>query len=282
MNGEGRTVWNLLLRLYTDTMLRCRRDKSLQEILEILGRIEPEIHETRERSADIATIYLMLESLKLQSQATAKTFVDNSGDGIPITSTLQTSGLASLRPHQGGQYQYVSATHQMMRWDAVRQVLEAAEPKIDGLEAVFQTPNFAAVMLEHQGRAKGLPFDRILQGEFDWGSVAGQSTLYFDTFNLIHPVLDQETFMNHTIQSAAEDNLGASADSTLLYLVLALAEIAAATLYPEPIYADPGSHEEELQKRPPGLRFFNEARQRMGFLMAGCTLENIQIYILAG
>ena len=34
-------------------------------------------------------------------------------------------------------------------------------------------------------------------------------------------------------------------------------------------------------ERPPGLVFFNEARNRIGFVLTECDLENVQIFSLA-
>jgi hypothetical protein len=34
-------------------------------------------------------------------------------------------------------------------------------------------------------------------------------------------------------------------------------------------------------QKPPGLALFNEARKRIGFVLTGCDLENVQIFSLA-
>ncbi|KUI65989.1 hypothetical protein VM1G_01360 [Cytospora mali] len=68
-----------------------------------------------------------------------------------------------------------------------------------------------------------------------------------------------------------------SVQSTLAYLIFALGEVAVDA------YNDPSQRlSRGNAAQPPGLVYFNEARRRMGFNLTECSLENVQIFALAG
>ncbi|TQN67657.1 Sterol uptake control protein 2, partial [Colletotrichum shisoi] len=132
--------------------------------------------------------------------------------------------------------------------------------------------------------------------ECDYGSpkptnphvIEDHARIYFNTFNRIHPVLDRQYFMGVVFPGVLMNNFDEDASSTLLCLVLALAEVAMADVSGRGLLSfqdqprKPDDTTEKIEYRPPGIEFFNEARRRLGFSMGDDSLENIQMYILAG
>ncbi|KAF4908740.1 hypothetical protein CGCF415_v006447 [Colletotrichum fructicola] len=236
-----------------------KKDRTMEEIRDYLARIEPKIHHIYENSGDISRLYQILDPFGYQSQtATAS---------LQMPVPLQT------------QLQYVSAVHQMMRWGAVWEMLRAAEPKIEGLETLLE-PNFTSILMESQGRDGKLSHD-VLRPNIAGGATLSYadkewleqgSTIYFSTFHLMHPVLDQEYFMKRTLSSAVSGKVPQeSAECALVFLTIALAHMAST-----------GGASMEMDNQPPGLHYFNEARRRMGFFMEDSTIEAVQVFVLAG
>jgi len=117
-----------------------------------------------------------------------------------------------------------------------------------------------------------------------WNSVQRLSTAYFETFNLLHPVLDRHSFMSETMPSVFHDGFSQSTASTVTLLVLALGETALSASDGLPVHSQNGrlsGVKGGSKDRPPGLAFFNEAKRRMGFHLTACSIENAQMFILA-
>lgn len=247
------------LSAFVNKMMCDRKDRTMEEIRDYLARIEPKIHHIYENSGDISRLYQIFDPFGYQSQtATAS---------LQMPMPLQT------------QLQYVSAVHQMMRWGAVWEMLRAAEPKIEGLETLLE-PNFTSILMESQGRDGKLSHE-VLTPNIAGGATLSYadkewleqgSTIYFSTFHLMHPVLDQEYFMKRTLSSAVSGKVPQeSAECALVFLTIALAHMAST-----------GGASLEMDNQPPGLHYFNEARRRMGFFMEESTIEAVQVFVLAG
>ncbi|KAF4929980.1 hypothetical protein CGCVW01_v001123 [Colletotrichum viniferum] len=247
------------LSAFVNKMMCDRKDRTMEEIRDYLARIEPKIHHIYENSGDISRLYQIFDPFGYQSQtATAS---------LQMPMPLQT------------QLQYVSAVHQMMRWDAVWEMLRAAEPKIEGLETLLE-PNFTSILMESQGRDGKISYE-VLRPNIAGGATLSYadkewleqgSTIYFSTFHLMHPVLDQEYFMKRTLSSAVSGKVPQeSAECALVFLTIALAHMAST-----------GGASLEMDNQPPGLHYFNEARRRMGFFMEESTIEAVQVFVLAG
>jgi hypothetical protein len=103
------------------------------------------------------------------------------------------------------------------------------------------------------------------------------SKVYFDTFNLLYPIMDRESFKSNILPVMVSDGPDTTTAGTLACLVLALGEVAVAGTSFKGAKGKSAAGE-----GPPGLAFFNEARRRMGFSLADCSLENVQMYALAG
>ncbi|OAA64344.1 hypothetical protein SPI_02991 [Niveomyces insectorum RCEF 264] len=118
-----------------------------------------------------------------------------------------------------------------------------------------------------------------------WDTIYRLSSAYFDTFNLIYPIVDRQSFLTTTLASVFDGAWDNSASTTVAFLVLGLGEVAMAGAQGAPFHiynGRPSGIRGGTTDHPPGLAFFNEARQRMGFVLSDCSLENVQVYALAG
>jgi hypothetical protein len=114
-----------------------------------------------------------------------------------------------------------------------------------------------------------------------WETVQPLSKAYFNTFNQLHPIVDENWFMNSTvghIMNGTENSLA----SAIGFLILALGEMAlAGTAAPIPQSGRPSSIQGSTMNKPPGLAFFNEARQRMGLFDTEVSVQNLQAKCLS-
>ncbi|KAI1657172.1 hypothetical protein F4813DRAFT_94149 [Daldinia decipiens] len=215
---------------------------------------------------------------------------------------------AAISPASSRDVQYVSATHRMLSWPFVQQVLENKVPSLDltslekdgaamllGLQgriASLPTNNYGSPHLGAEGTSLSLQVPSPSQVEglqasglsINWETMQRLTKSYFDTFNLIYPIMDRQVFLSEVLPAMASHGFDESSSSTLTCLVFALGEVAISAVQGAPL----GTHKGRpsgirggTMERPPGLLFFNEARKRMGFNLTECSLENVQIYALA-
>lgn len=109
---------------------------------------------------------------------------------------------------------------------------------------------------------------------------------YFNSFNMLLPILDRESFMNDVVTRVMRDGYGDGDTATVLaLLVFALGQVAIEGVIGRPINVlngVPSGLRGGTAERPPGLEIFNEARRRLGFVISTCNLENVQILLLQG
>ncbi|KAL4869501.1 hypothetical protein BDV12DRAFT_82250 [Aspergillus spectabilis] len=119
--------------------------------------------------------------------------------------------------------------------------------------------------------------------------IKGLSTAFFATFSPFTPIMDKSFYFAFTLGAAIESGFGYTMESCLVLNIMALGCLAVHAHH-EGDYALPGtrgSHFEPpdwmavVQEVPPGLRFFNEARRRMGFLMCDNDIQSCQFYLLS-
>ncbi|KAF2875673.1 hypothetical protein BDV95DRAFT_626165 [Massariosphaeria phaeospora] len=122
--------------------------------------------------------------------------------------------------------------------------------------------------------------------------IKGLSDAYFAVFHRNTPVLDKFHFFSNTLGMAMEDDFGYDIETCLVLNVLALGCLAVKThqegnfSLPTRVPAlDAGFVRPEWYELvlddPPGLKFFNEARKRFGFLMCQNDLQTGQFYMLS-
>jgi hypothetical protein len=110
------------------------------------------------------------------------------------------------------------------------------------------------------------------------------SIAYFNTFNVLSPLLDLDTFMTGVAARLSQQGHNVDdPEGVLSYLVLALGQLAIEGDSNRPTSQDncktSGLHGGTIDK-PPGLGLFNEARRRIRTINKQCRLENIQIMLL--
>ncbi|KAM0329956.1 hypothetical protein ACHAQA_004123 [Verticillium albo-atrum] len=197
----------------------------------------------------------------------------------------------------------------MLAWPAVSQLLGSIRPEIPNLHAVIQDHDPPIELLERQTIQRPLAEDgiesltiddRALLGlrvdahrnpadihlsDLDWPTVESLCKAYFETFNLIYPIVDRLTFNTSILSSVVESGFDKGVKSTLVCLIFALGAVALADSQNMPFVGYKGQMgvtSGGASDQPPGLAFFNEARKRLGFSMAECSLESIQVHALAG
>jgi hypothetical protein len=183
-------------------------------------------------------------------------------------------------------YKYAASAHQMLGWPTIQQLLETVQPKVPSLDLSSVEQTRPTIMLSLRKSAnQGLPADTDCPiSGMSWNSVQRLSTAYFETFNLLHPILDRHSFMSETMPSVFRDGFSQSTASTVTLLVLALGETALSASDGHPAHSQHGrlsGVKGGSKDRPPGLELFNEARRRMGFHLTACSIENAQMFILA-
>ncbi|OOF92660.1 hypothetical protein ASPCADRAFT_174362 [Aspergillus carbonarius ITEM 5010] len=119
--------------------------------------------------------------------------------------------------------------------------------------------------------------------------VKGLSDAFFTTFNLYTPIIDKNFYYAFTLGAAIESNFGYTIESCVVLNIMALGCIAVHA-YQEGDYPLLGSRGPRFEppdwmgvvyENPPGLRFFNTARQRIGFLMCDNNIQSCQYYLLS-
>lgn len=120
----------------------------------------------------------------------------------------------------------------------------------------------------------------------------GLADAYFAVFHRTNPVLDKFQFFSIALNSAVDSEFGYDVDTCLVLIVLALGCLAVRA-YEEGDFALPSripsattgfvrpDWYELILDDPPGLKFFNEARHRIGLFMHQNDLLIGQFYMLS-
>ncbi|KAH8197164.1 hypothetical protein TruAng_008657 [Truncatella angustata] len=222
----------------------------------------------------------------------------------PPTSTANPH--ASLRRNTSSKshYEYVSGAYKMLTWPFVQRLFETmqfdssqinfASLQKDGLAIMMglrpgppplSTDTFGTQILESLGPSisghQEMTFGPI---DLSWETISRQSKAYFDTFNLLYPVVDRQSFQTRILPMVTNHGFDEGMESTLALLVLSLGEVAIAGTEGEPLVifrGHPSGVKGGSPGRPPGSQLFNEARKRMGFNLTDFSLENVQLFVLA-
>lgn len=230
---------------------------------------------------------------------------------LPLATSLRHSDSASSAAATSSPYRYVSGVHQMFAWPAVQQLLENQGAKPDDWSPATIEHNVPAVVLgiddaktrlpsepagpllvtDYQAARRSIPAPGAASSvplptsALTWDAMQRLCKAYFDTFNFLFPVLDRQLFVSEIMASILHDGLGDGITSTLAFLVFALGEAAIAGVQGIPMtlhHSRPSGVKGGTVSQPPGIALFNEARKRMGFSLTECSLENVQVFALAG
>lgn len=110
------------------------------------------------------------------------------------------------------------------------------------------------------------------------------STTYFNTFNMLSPLLDLDVFMDGAVaRFQRQGYMDNDPKGVLLLLVFALGQLAMDGVLARPTSISCGEYSGFRGgsiTASPGLDLFNEARRRIGICDTQCHLENVQILLL--
>lgn len=194
----------------------------------------------------------------------------------------------------------------MLRWPVVQSLLESVSSKIPNVKvSSIRTKEVASALglnnsdnripTEDAGaitfvdHTPGMPAAASPQpsgSPLTSQSMENLANAFFSTFWMCYPIVDQQPFMTEILGSITRDGFTDSIQSTLALLVLALGEMAILGTQGAPVSTpsspQPSGVKGGAPSHPPGLALYNEARRRMGFYLAECSLEVVQVFSLAG
>jgi hypothetical protein len=279
-----------------------KKDKTLAEILERIKSLEGKIDNLTAQGL-AATFQSSISGDALVSTPAPIGSVRGSVASVSSSSAFvpgPPSEAAISSGNAATNYSYVSSVRAMLAWPAVQELVKNLVPNMHGCDrgslieqdsiAILQRAGTslpsvtggrrrsrAASNNETPATADSPSPTRVLHS-LTWDSVQVLTKAFFDTFNLLHPIVDRQAFLLTTLPAMLTNGFvfDESIQSTLTYLIFALGEVAIDA------YSHPGGIKGRTAQQHPGLVFFNEARRRMGFSLTECSLENVQVFALAG
>ena len=284
------TCATMLYQVVSDA--RLRKDKTMVHILDTLTRLENKFD----------TLALSTPSSSSPDlRSFAKTISDPSPSG---SSGASVEHMQDFPRELQQSYQHLTAPHKIILWPSIYIFLiNSGVQGTSDLQYVLQegTPWF--IRQEMAKHPDPLPFDVNLpyfalnntQREQGYSSNVAFPTLtiqnireqcdaYFNTFNVLFPLLNRDSFMNNTVAPLMRDGYSdGDVNAVLALLVFALGQVAIDGVFERPIAlvdGQPSGFRGGSAERPPGLAIFNEARRRIGFIQTHTSLENVQVLLL--
>ncbi|KAK3058886.1 hypothetical protein LTR09_000451 [Extremus antarcticus] len=293
---EQRPKCGLCTRLNVECSYRepmpTKKDKTMVHILDTLTRLENKFD----------TLALSTPSSSSPDlRSFAKTISDPSPSG---SSGASVEHMQDFPRELQQSYQHLTAPHKIILWPSIYIFLiNSGVQGTSDLQYVLQegTPWF--IRQEMAKHPDPLPFDVNLpyfalnntQREQGYSSNVAFPTLtiqnireqcdaYFNTFNVLFPLLNRDSFMNNTVAPLMRDGYSdGDVNAVLALLVFALGQVAIDGVFERPIAlvdGQPSGFRGGSAERPPGLAIFNEARRRIGFIQTHTSLENVQVLLL--
>lgn len=288
-----------------------RKDQSMTVAINAIRRLEAKVedlttavHSYRSASSaqDLQQITFDHKSpLTVNSQASpgiSHPFLHHRGSldigSSPHATTVGTPGRApNTVSEPNGTVTLSFSQHGVSLWPAVMEVLPA------DFNAARETlaRDYIVDMESHR---QPLPIHINVPPNYDsnyWltslplSAIKGLADAYFAVFHRNNPVLDKFQFFSSTLNAAIESNFGYDTESCIILIVLALGCLAVKA-YEEGDFALPSRMASTTRgfvrpewydlvlDDPPGLKFFNEARHRIGLLMHQNDLPIGQFYML--
>lgn len=278
-----------------------RKDQSLSMIISTLHRIETKLENlpaTISRDTQPATSHVLQAVETLRARERAPSVITPSQT---FSQTATPSGTAQsdleLREARGsvdvprGQISISFSQHGVVLWPGARTILPerllAAYERL-GKNSVtdLEMNRMPLSMWSH-------PFP--LETRTDWldtlpfAMVKGLSEAFFSLFNSFTPFMDQNFYFSFTLGAVMKSGFAYTIDTCLVLNVLALGCLAVRA-YQEGNFPLPGKLSDHfelpdwvrvIEEEIPGMRFFNEARKRIGFLMCDNDLQSCQFYLLS-
>lgn len=201
-------------------------------------------------------------------------------------------------------YQHLTVPHKIILWPSIYiHLINSGIQATSDLQYVLQegTPWF--IRHEIAKHPQSLPYDLALpyyalnsslreQGiaskiafpSLTIQQIQEQCEAYFNTFNVLFPLLNRDSFMNGTVAPLLREGYAdGDPNAVLALLVFALGQVAIEGVFERPISfigSYPSGFRGGTVDKPPGLAIFNEARRRLGFVTTQTTLASVQILLL--
>ncbi|KAH8676350.1 hypothetical protein BX600DRAFT_200653 [Xylariales sp. PMI_506] len=292
-----------------------KKDKTLVEILERLKSLEGNIKDLDGKVDNIGakgvpvSMYGPGFAPPMQFQSSLSVTLDSIRTSPWPSSNIDISSSISSIPETRLQYGIAPGAYKMLTWPFIQQFFKSAAHSslpidwtslqhdgsiimrgiqnrilslpLDTLDTVDLRQDLSALDVPLTGMLAGSPVNSLTLG---WETVQRLSKTFFETFNLLYPIVDRQAYHSLVLPSIATHGFNLGIDSTLTYLILALGEVGLAAAQGSSISVHKGlggGIKGGTLERPPGLRLFNEARKRMGFNLTECSVENVQIFALA-
>ncbi|KAF5022169.1 hypothetical protein F66182_5756 [Fusarium sp. NRRL 66182] len=178
------------------------------------------------------------------------------------------------------------SAHQVLFWPAI----QAALPESVKLMCRMNGSDYSTRLESTRPRlphAASVDMSSVWLSKLSVATLKQLSDVYFTTFNLANPILDQKTYFQRTLGVAIDGNFGICIESCIVLVVMALGLVGQRALQQAGFDPSPASSPCELfaigqDGELPGLDFFNEARKRFGFLVCEQDLQACQFYLLSG
>ncbi|KAF2763859.1 hypothetical protein EJ03DRAFT_283252, partial [Teratosphaeria nubilosa] len=281
--------------------LPTKKDKTMVHILDALARLENKF-----------------DKLALKGGSAGTSDINSPMRGVSHEDSPVRSVAQSSSTYKEGAYdsqhdksrgttrsdEHLTVSHKVILWPAIYvHVINSGITAASDLQYVLQegTPWFVRREIEKHPHPLpwdvGLPCFQINNEAAEQRQVANvafptlniqqiqeYTDAYFNTFNVLHPLLNREYFMNDVVARLLREGYGdGDPGSVLALLVYALGQVAIEGVFDRPVsmvQGQPSGFRGGTLDRPPGLALFNEARRRLGFVVTQCSLENVQIMLL--
>ncbi|KAF2156931.1 hypothetical protein K461DRAFT_219778 [Myriangium duriaei CBS 260.36] len=303
---ERRPKCGLCTRLNVNCVYRepqpTKKDKTLVHILQVLERVESKVdrmsHSPSVPSPNKDSTASSISRDLREDRSTGATSMTWDRIEADVRQEERKTSESYLPVDSNNFASHMTASHRVLLWPTLYlMVTNAQVPVSADLNTILQegSPWFTRLELQfHPNPLPGPPSHPTASDAFpaQAAGLAGLTTdairhladAYFDTFNVMHPILDRELFYSEVIAPVIRGGV-ANADVTtcLALTVLALGQVAIEGVTGTPLTSSTSGKSGirgGTTAEPPGLPLFNEARRKFINVMNSCSLENVQIYLL--
>jgi hypothetical protein len=209
--------------------------------------------------------------------------------------TIETPGRTAYPEFEGSDAVKLSfSQHGVTLWPAVKQILSTqfnAARELLPREYVVHIETHRQPLPMHIAVPTGYSHGMWLSN-LPLSAIEGLAHAYFAVFNRNTPVLDKYHFFSNTLGLAMENDFGYDIETCVVLMVLTLGCLAVIA-HEEGDFALPSRAPSTVSRfeqpdwydlvldETPGLRFFNEARARIGFFMSQNDLQTGQFHMLS-
>ena len=250
----------------------------------------------------LARIETKLDSLQLNGLETPASRRSSNHKGS--TTPLEVNAPLEFPSELQKTYEHLTVPHKIILWPSIYlHLVNSGINAAPDLQHVLQegTPWFLRLEMAKHAQplptAQRLPYYALNQAAHEQGfssnvafpslsiqQVHERCEAYFNTYNVLFPLLNKDSFMNDIVAPLLRDGYtDGSIQAVLALLVFALGEVALQGVFQPPISTYKG-HQSGFRggsvDEPPGLAIFNEARRRIGFVSSVTSLENVQMLLL--